>query len=119
MSHLHRRCSDFEVMFKRLKVKKGDTVKVIAGGSKGKEGTVLAVDRKSDRVTVGGVNIVKKHVKPSATNPQGGLVSTEEGIHISNVMVVDGSGNTTRVGRRRNAEGKLVRYSKKSNQDLK
>ena len=106
-------------MFKRLKVKIGDTVKVIVVGSKGKEGTVLTVDRKSDRVTVAGVNIVKKHVKPSATNPQGGLVSTEAGIHISNVMVVDATGKPTRLGRRRNAEGKLVRYSKKSNQDLK
>ena len=73
-------------MFKRFKVKKGDTVKVISGGNRGKEGTVLAVDRKKDRVVVEGVNIVTKHVKPSPANPQGGVTTTEAGIHISNVM---------------------------------
>ena len=106
-------------MEKRLKIKSGDTVKVITGGSRGKQGAVLSVDRKTDRVIVEGVNIVTKHVKPSATNPQGGVEKVEAGIHISNVMLVDAAGNTTKVGRRRNADGKLTRYSKKSNEDLK
>lgn len=106
-------------MFKRLKIKKGDTVKVISGGQKGKEGTVILVDRKTDRVVVEGVNIVKRHVKPGPANPQGGIETKEAGIHISNVMVVDGAGNKTRVGRRRGADGKLVRFSKKTNEELK
>ena len=106
-------------MEKRLKIKSGDTVKVISGGSRGKQGTVISVDRKKDRVVVEGVNIVTKHVKPNASNPQGGVVKVEAGIHISNVMVVDAAGNTTRVGRRRNDDGKLTRYSKKTNEDLK
>ena len=106
-------------MEKRLKIKSGDTVKVISGGSRGKQGTVISVDRKKDRVVVEGVNIVTKHVKPNASNPQGGVVKVEAGIHISNVMVVDAAGNATRVGRRRNENGKLTRYSKKSNDDLK
>ena len=106
-------------MEKRFKIKSGDTVKVISGGSRGKEGTVISIDRSKDRVVVEGVNIVTKHVKPNASNPQGGVVKVEAGIHISNVMVVDAAGNTTRVGRRRNDNGKLTRYSKKSNEDLK
>lgn len=106
-------------MEKRLKIKSGDIVKVISGGSRGKEGTVISVDRSKDRVVVEGVNIVTKHVKPNASNPQGGVVKVEAGIHISNVMVVDAAGNATRVGRRRNDNGKLTRYSKKSNEDLK
>ena len=106
-------------MEKRLKIKSGDKVKIISGGSRGKEGTVISVDRSKDRVVVEGVNIVTKHVKPNASNPQGGVVKVEAGIHISNVMVVDAAGNATRVGRRRNDNGKLTRYSKKSNEDLK
>jgi len=106
-------------MEKRLKIKSGDKVKVISGGSRGKQGTVISVDRSKDRVVVEGVNIVTKHVKPNASNPQGGVVKVEAGIHISNVMVVDAAGNTTRVGRRRNDDGKLTRYSKKTNEDLK
>ena len=106
-------------MEKRLKIKSGDTVKVISGGSRGKQGTVISVDRSKDRVFVEGVNFVTKHVKPNASNPQGGVVKVEAGIHISNLMVVDAAGNATRVGRRRNDDGKLTRYSKKSNEDLK
>jgi large subunit ribosomal protein L24 len=105
-------------MYKRVKIKKGDTVKVIAGGNKGKTGTVMQVLRKDDRVLVESVNIVTKHVKPSPTNPQGGIEKKEAPIHISNVMLVDAAGNTTRVGRRRGDDGKLVRYSKKSDQTL-
>ena len=106
-------------MFKRLKVKKGDTVKVLAGGSKGKQGKVIMVDRKTDRVKIEGVNMVKKHVKPGPANPQVGIESAEAAMHISNVMVVDAAGNATRVGRRRGDDGKLVRYSKKTNEELK
>ncbi len=106
-------------MEKRLKVKKGDQVKVIAGEHKGKEGEVLEVNRSNDRIVVQGVNLVTKHIKPNATNPQGGVEETEAGVHISNVMVIDSKGNATRVGRRRGENGKLVRFSKKSNEDLK
>ena len=97
------------IMYKRVKIKKGDTVKVISGGNKGKTGTVMQVLRKEDRVLVESVNMVTKHVKPSPANPQGGIEKKEAPIHISNVMVVDGAGNATRVGRRRGDDGKLVR----------
>ena len=93
-------------------------MKVISGGNKGKTGTVMQVLRKEDRVLVESVNMVTKHVKPSPANPQGGIEKKEAPIHISNVMVVDGDGNATRVGRRRGDDGKLVRYSKKSDQSL-
>ena len=79
-------------MYKRVKIKKGDTVKVIAGGNKGKTGTVMQVLRKEDRVLVESVNVVTKHVKPSPANPQGGIEKREAPIHISNVMVMDGNG---------------------------
>ena len=119
MFHLPLRYFNSKTMFKRVKVKKGDTVKVISGGSKGKQGTVMSVDRKTDRVKIEGINMVKKHVKPGPANPQGGIESVEASIHISNVMVVDAAGNATRVGRRRGDDGKLVRYSKKTNEELK
>jgi large subunit ribosomal protein L24 len=106
-------------MDKRLKVKKGDQVKVISGENKGKQGSVLQVLRDKDRVIVEGVNIVTKHVKPSATNPQGGVMQQEAAIHISNVMVIDNQGNATRIGRRRGDNNKLVRFSKKSNEEIK
>jgi large subunit ribosomal protein L24 len=106
-------------MFKRVKVKKGDLVVVTTGDSKGKQGRVVEVNRDNDRVIVEGVNLVKKHRKPSAQNPQGGIESIAAGINISNVKVVDAKGNATRVGRRRNAEGKLERFSKKSGETLK
>jgi large subunit ribosomal protein L24 len=106
-------------MFKRLKVKKGDLVVVTTGDSKGKQGRVVEVNRDNDRVVVEGVNLVKKHRKPSAQNPQGGIESIAAGINISNVKVVDAKGNATRVGRRRNADGKLERFSKKSGETLK
>jgi len=106
-------------MFKRLKVKKGDLVVVTAGDNKGKQGRVVEVNRDNDRVVVEGVNLVKKHRKPSAQNPQGGIESIAAGINISNVKVVDAKGNATRIGRRRNADGKLERFSKKSGETLK
>jgi len=106
-------------MFKRYKVKKGDLVMVITGDNRGKQGRITDVDRASDRVVVEGVNTMKKHRKPSAQNPQGGIETISAPIHISNVKVIDTKGNATRVGRRRNEENKLERYSKKSGEVIK
>jgi len=105
---------------KKLHVRKGDTVKVIAGNSKGKTGKVLEVNTSKYRAIVKGVNIVSKHIKPSATNPNGGIEKTEASVHLSNLMVVDPSnGEATRVGRKADDNGKLVRYSKKSGEVIK
>ncbi|MGI6320176.1 MAG: 50S ribosomal protein L24 [Bacteroidales bacterium] len=98
----------------KLHIKKGDTVKVIAGESKGQQGKVLKVEVKKLRAIVEGVNLVSKHTKPNAKAPQGGIIKMEAPIHISNLMVVDSSGNATRIGRKLDSNGKLVRYSKKS-----
>jgi large subunit ribosomal protein L24 len=105
-------------MQQKLHVKVGDTVKVISGEANGQEGNVLSIDRNKNRATVEGVNLMKKHQKPSASNPEGGIVETEAGIHISNLMVVV-NGEATRIGRKPNKEGKLVRYSKKSGEEIK
>lgn len=105
-------------MQQKLHIKVGDTVKVISGESKGQEGKVLTIDRKKMRAIVEGVNFVKKHAKPSAADPQGGIVEKEAGIHISNLMNVV-KGQATRIGRKVNTEGKLVRYSKKSGEEIK
>ena len=106
-------------MFKRLKIKKGDMVVVTAGDHKGQQGRVIAVDRDNDRVTVEGVNMISRHRKPSAQNPQGGIEKREAALHISNVMLIDAAGNATRVGKIRSEEGKLVRISKKSGEVIK
>ncbi|WP_444671153.1 50S ribosomal protein L24 [Flavobacterium columnare] len=101
----------------KLKIKSGDTVKVIAGDHKGAEGKVLRVIREKNKAIVEGVNMVSKHTKPSAQNPQGGIVKKEAPIHVSNLMLVDTKGNATKVGFK--VEGdKKVRFSKKSNQVL-
>lgn len=103
-----------------MHVKKGDTVKVIAGNSKGSSGKVLMVYTDSNRAIVEGLNKVKKHQKPNAKNTQGGITEKEAPIHISNLMVVDTKGNATRVGRRiEEKSNKLVRYSKKSGEVIK
>ncbi|MBX0333569.1 50S ribosomal protein L24 [Pontibacter sp. HSC-14F20] len=100
---------------KKLHVKTGDTVKVIAGDDRGKTGRITAVNIEKQRVTVEGINMVTKHAKPSAKNPQGGISKMEAPIHASNVALVDSkSGETTKAGRRKNSEGKTERYSKKS-----
>ena len=100
---------------KKLHLKKGDTVRVIAGNSKGKSGEVLEVIPSKNRGIVKGVNVVTKHVKPSAEKPEGGIEKTEAAVHISNLMVVDPSnGESTRVGRKLNDKNKLQRYSKKT-----
>ncbi|WP_033542789.1 50S ribosomal protein L24 [Planococcus sp. CAU13] len=97
-----------------MHVKKGDTVKVISGKDKGKTGVVLTAIPKKDRVIVEGINIIKKHTKPNQANPQGGIVSQEAAIHVSNVMLLDPkSGEPTRVGYKIE-DGKKVRVAKKS-----
>jgi large subunit ribosomal protein L24 len=107
-------------MNKKLHVKKGDTVMVIAGNSKGQQGRVLMVDRSKEKAIVEGVNMVSKHQRPTNDNPQGGIVKKEAPIHISNLKVVDGSGKPTRVGRKLDDKtNKLVRYSKKSGEAIK
>lgn len=104
----------------KLHIKKGDTVYVNAGEDKGKTGRVLSVLVKDSRAVVEGINIVSKHTKPSAKNPQGGIIKVEAPIHISNLNVVDPkTGKPTRIGRKQNEEGKLVRYSKKSGEEIK
>ena len=102
----------------KLKIRKGDIVKVTAGDSRGQQGRVLEVILDKRRVLVEGVNMVSKSTKPNAKNTQGGIVKKEMPIHISNVMLIDGKGNATRVGRRVE-DGKLVRYSKKSQEIIK
>ena len=104
----------------KVHIKKGDTVCVIAGDNKGQQGKVLKVEVSKQRAIVEGVNLVKKATKPNAKNPQGGIVEQEAPIHISNLQVLDPqSGKPTRVGRRANAEGKLVRFAKKSGEEIK
>ena len=101
-----------------MRVKKGDTVVVIAGKDKGKKGTVVKVMPKANRVLVEGVNVITKHQKPSAMNPQGGIINKEAPIHISNVMPVDpetGKGTRVRVEVK---DGQKVRVSVKSGKEL-
>jgi large subunit ribosomal protein L24 len=107
-------------MQKKLNVKKGDTVMVITGESKGQKGRVLEINRDKYRAIVEGLNLVSKHTKPNAKSPQGGIIKKEASIHISNLMLVDpASGKPTRIGRRLNSNNKLVRYSKKSGEEIK
>ena len=98
---------------KKFKLKSGDTVKVIAGDHKGSEGKVLQIIKEKDRVLVEGVNLVSKHTKPSAQNPQGGIVKKEASLHISNVMLVE-DGLAVRVGYNVDGDTK-TRVSKKTN----
>lgn len=105
-------------MQKKLHIKVGDTVKVLSGESRGQEGKILGIDKKKDRATVEGLNMVKRHTKPSAADPQGGIIEKEGGIHVSNLMVVN-KGKASRVGRKLDDKGKLVRYSKKSGEEIK
>lgn len=102
----------------KLKIKSGDTVVVTTGDHKGSEGKVLVVFTEKNKAIVEGVNTVKKHEKPSAANPQGGITEKEAPIHISNLALVDSkTGTATRVGYRME-DGNKVRFSKKSNQVL-
>ena len=107
-------------MQKKLHIKKGDTVYVNTGEYKGQKGRVLEVLKSSDRAIVEGINLVSKHTKPNAKAPQGGILKKEAPVHISNLMVIDpASGKPTRVGRRLNDKNKLVRYAKKSGEEIK
>ena len=109
----------------KLKIKKGDTVKIIAGNyrstaDKVNSGKVLEVLLREGRVVVEGINMVTKHQKPSAGKPEGGIKKTEAAIHISNVMLIDpASGKATRVGRKLNEKGKLQRFAKKTGEFIK
>jgi large subunit ribosomal protein L24 len=105
-------------MQKKLHIKVGDVVKVLSGESRGRDGKILVIDRKKGRASVEGLNLVKKHAKPSASNPQGGIIEMESSINISNLMVVH-KGQASRLGRKLNEAGKLVRYSKKSGEEIK
>lgn len=107
-------------MQKKLHIKKGDTVVVISGDNKGQEGKVLEVVREKQRAIVERVNMVSKHTKPNSKSPQGGIIKQEAPIHISNLMIKDPkTGKPTRIGRRLDKNGKLVRYSKKSGEEIK
>ncbi len=101
----------------KLHIKKGDTVHVNSGEDKGKTGRVLQVLVKEQRAIVEGVNMVSKHTKPNAQNPQGGIVKKEASIHISNLNLIE-KGVPVRVGRKRNEDGKLVRVSKKTGNEI-
>ncbi|HLC83251.1 MAG TPA: 50S ribosomal protein L24 [Bacteroidia bacterium] len=105
----------------KLHIKKDDLVKVLAGDSKGQEGKVLSIDKIKNRALVEGVNLVSKHTKPDAKNPQGGIIKKESTIHVSNLMLIEpGTGKVTRVGRKLDEKSnKLVRYSKKTGEVIK
>ena len=103
----------------KLQIRKGDRVKVISGNEKGAEGTVLRVDKEKGRVVVQGVNLRKRHRKPSATSPEGGIVEFEAPIHASNVMLLDPkSGEPTRVRAGQDAQGNRTRVAVKSGQAI-
>ena len=101
----------------KIKIRKGDTVKVISGAHKGKEGKVLRIDSSSKKAVVDGINIVKKHSKPNAQDPKGGIKEKEAAIHISNISLILPDGKTTRVGFKYEYNIK-IRYSKKTNEPL-
>lgn len=104
----------------KFHIRKGDTVFVNAGEDKGKTGKVIRVITEKKRAVVEGVNIVSKNQKPNAKYPQGGIIKMEAPIHISNLNVIDpASGKPTRIGHRKNEEGKIIRYAKKSGEEIK
>lgn len=103
----------------KIKIKKGDSVKVISGNDRGTEGRVLEVFPDANTAIVEGVKVVSKHSRPSAKNSKGGIIKKEAPINISNLMLVDKSGKATRVGRQVKEDGTIVRYSKKSKEEIK
>ena len=104
----------------KLHIKKGDTVYVLSGEDRGKQGRVLSVLVEKQRAIVEGINVVSKSTKPNAKHPQGGIVKMEAPVHISNLSLLDPkSGKPTRVGRRKYDKGVTVRYSKKSGEEIK
>ncbi len=107
-------------MPKKLHIKKGDMVYVNAGEDRGNKGKVLAVYPEKSRALVEGINIISRHTKPNAANPDGGIIKKEAPIHISNLMLIDpNSGEPTRIGRKLNEQNKLVRFSVKSGEEIK
>lgn len=103
-----------------MHIKKGDTVYVLAGEDKGKTGRVLAVEAAKERAVVEGVNIITKATKPTAQYPQGGFIKKEAPVHISNLSLIDPkSGKPTRIAIKRTDDGKVIRISKKSNEEIK
>lgn len=105
---------------KKLHIKKGDTVYVNAGEDKGKTGRVLEVLVKKNRAIVEDVNVVSKHTKPNAQNPNGGIERKEASVHISNLNLIDPkTGKPTRIGRKVDNNGKIVRYAKRSGEEIK
>ena len=98
-----------------MKIQKGDTIKVMTGADKGKEGRVIKIYPNADKILVEGIKIVKKHVRPNQENPQGGILEKEMPIHISNVALII-NGNPSRIGYKTLEDGKKVRYSKKTNE---
>jgi len=107
-------------MQSKFHIKKGDTVKVITGEYKGQQGRILEVNRTKNKAIVEGINMVSKHTKPNSKSPQGGIIKKEAPVHISNLMIVDPkSGESTRIGRRLSDDNKLVRYAKKSGEEIK
>ena len=99
----------------KIKIKKGDTVRVITGSHKGSEGTVMSISREINKAIVEGVNMIKKHNKPNAQNPQGGITEKEAPLHISNLSLLTPDGKTTRVGYRVE-DGSKVRVAKKTDE---
>ena len=107
-------------MRSKLHVKKGDTVVVLSGNSKGQKGRILEVDYKKSRAIVEGVNMISKHTKPSSKHTNGGIIKKEGSIHVSNLLHEDPkTGKPTRIGRKLNSSGKKVRYYKKSGEEIK
>ena len=102
-------------MARKFHIKRGDTVKVLSGNSKGKQGKVVKMLLDKEKAIVEGINIVTKHLKPNASNPNGGIEKVEAPIHISNLMLIDpATGEPTKVGRKLNDSGKLQRISRKT-----
>ncbi|PKP18917.1 MAG: 50S ribosomal protein L24 [Bacteroidetes bacterium HGW-Bacteroidetes-21] len=107
-------------MSRKFHIKKGDTVMVIAGDDRGKQGRVLEVIAAKEKAIVEGINLVSKHTKPNAASPQGGIVKKEAGINVSNLKLVEPStGKPTRVGRTKNEKGLNVRVSVKTKEEIK
>ena len=107
-------------MASKLHIKKGDNVRILSGVHRGEEGQILEIDNKKMRAIVEGKNLVSKHTRPNAAHPEGGIIKEEAGIHISNLMLIDPkSGAPSRIGRKKDENGKSVRYYKKSGEVIK
>jgi large subunit ribosomal protein L24 len=107
-------------MRKKYHIKKGDTVIIITGNDKGKQGRVLEIITKKDKAIVEGVNLISKHTKPNASSPQGGIIKKEAPIHVSNLKLVDPSNSKpTRTRKEKNDKGVSVRISKKTGEEIK